>query len=211
MTLFVTVGVALNLRGRAQKVRIKSTPSFLLLVPQSAIIVHGVATSYALDARVKRLMKQTLAWRNRDGQVWGMLEKRIGSTAQAREKFKTCLRVNPRNAKVYQVRYGSVLVRERLGNDPGTFLERYGNGHTLPQHRGAYTVPYTVCAIYYCSFFVVSPPLDLPSPNPFHSTRLPLLPPPPPRTLDRGNAVDKVYLQKPPEYCTFRTKDEPKA
>lgn len=33
-----------------------------------------------------------------------MLEKRFGSLAQAREKFKTCLRVNPRNAKVYQAR-----------------------------------------------------------------------------------------------------------
>lgn len=35
-----------------------------------------------------------------------MLEKRFGSTTEAREKFKTCLRVNPRNAKVYQVMCG---------------------------------------------------------------------------------------------------------
>lgn len=37
-------------------------------------------------------------------QVWGMLEKRFGSVDVAREKFKTCVRVNPKNAKTYQVR-----------------------------------------------------------------------------------------------------------
>lgn len=31
-----------------------------------------------------------------------MLEKRVGSIDLAREKFKMCLKVNPRNAKVYQ-------------------------------------------------------------------------------------------------------------
>lgn len=38
-----------------------------------------------------------------------MLEKRFGSLAQARERFKTCLRVNPRNAKVYQARTLAVV------------------------------------------------------------------------------------------------------
>lgn len=31
-----------------------------------------------------------------------MLEKRVGAIDVAREKFKTCLKVNPRNAKGYQ-------------------------------------------------------------------------------------------------------------
>lgn len=31
-----------------------------------------------------------------------MLEKRVGSIDLAREKFKMCLKVNPKNAKVYQ-------------------------------------------------------------------------------------------------------------
>lgn len=37
-----------------------------------------------------------------------MLEKRFGSTTEAREKFKTCLRVNPKNSKVYQVMWDGI-------------------------------------------------------------------------------------------------------